>query len=84
MISDKIWPILLHSYPEWRVCVVDGLGLSGGIEDFWDPKVMNFLVHKSFVGIPLPSFIRGSKENFNIRNTYEPYSSRINWIHVAY
>ena len=76
MIGHKIWPILLLICPKWWVCVVDALGLLGGLTNFWDHKVMNFLVYKSFAGILLPDFIRGSKENFNILNTYVPYSSR--------
>ena len=62
---------------------MDGLGLYSGLVGFWDPKVMNFLVYKSFAGILLLGFIRGSKEKFNILNTYAPYSSRINWNRVA-
>ena len=76
MIGNKIRPILLRICLGWRVCLVDSLGLSGGLTDFWDPKVMHFFDYKSFGGILLLGFIRGSKDRFNIRNTYATYSSR--------
>ena len=76
MIGDKIWPILLGICLGWRVCVVNALSLLGGLANFWDPKVMNFFVCKSFGSILLLGFIRGLKDRFNILNTYVPYSSR--------
>ena len=55
---------------------MESLGLFGGLVDFWDPKVMHFFYCKSFGGILLLGFIRGSKDRFNIGNTYATYSSR--------
>jgi len=77
MIGDKIWLVVLYIFPRWQVCEVDSLGLFGGLMAFWYPKFVNFIAHKSFPGILLFSFIRGSKDRFNILNTYAPYSSRI-------
>jgi hypothetical protein len=74
--GNKAREVFSKLLSQWKMCVVDSSGLSGGFLSSWNPNKDNFDAYLTPAGILLEGFVKDVNKNLKLVNCYGPYQNR--------